>query len=189
MLVPGPATWRTGHCCCGNTASPSCAWCQEVPALTLVAQVLRAAPPQSLSPRRAQWGQLWWPRVLGKFPCQHRKAHRPHPCHRPTSWCVTHPAFPELTASSCWPQLTWLMQSTGLWKVLLSRRSVAPRDCRCLARVAEAWPSNSQRKGPATESTTTRRAMPRDSRMGTLVLTHSSKVSCGSEGQHHGLCW
>lgn len=173
---------------CGNTGSPSCVrarrchhlpWCPKCCVLVL----------NSLCHLEEPNGQLWWPRVLGKFPRQHGKVHRPRPCRCPTSWHGTRPAFPELVMGSCWPWPTWLMQSTGLRKVLLSRRSVAPRDCRCLARVAEAWPSNAQRKGPATESTTTRRAMPRDSRTGTLVLTHSSKVSCGSEGWPHGLCW
>lgn len=70
-----------------------------------------------------------------------------------------------------------MMQSAGLWKVQLSRRRAAPSACSCRARGAEAGPSGSQRNGAATESMTTRRAIPRDSSTGTFLLTHSSRVS------------
>lgn len=79
------------------------------------------------------------------------------------------------------------MHSTGLRKVQLSRRSSAPSACRRRALRAEAAWSNSQRNGAATESMTTRRAMPRDRSTGTFLRTHSSRVSWKPRGggRHH----
>ena len=74
------------------------------------------------------------------------------------------------------------MHSTGLRKAQLSRRSSAPSASRRWALRARAAPSNSQRKGAATESMTTRRAMPRASSTGTFSLTHCSRVSWGPGG-------
>jgi len=74
------------------------------------------------------------------------------------------------------------MHSTGLWKVQLSRRRAAPSACRRRALGTEAAPSNSQRNGAATESMTTKRAMPRDSSAGTFFVTHSRRVSWKPRG-------
>lgn len=82
---------------------------------------------------------------------------------------------------------TWLMQSTGLRKAQLSRRSSAPSACRRLALRAESAPANSQRNGAATESMTSRRATPRDSSTGTFRLTQSSRVSWKPRGGRHRL--
>lgn len=75
-----------------------------------------------------------------------------------------------------------MMQSTGLRKAQLSRRSSAPSACRRLALRAESAPANSQRNGAATESMTSRRATPRDSSTGTFRLTQSSRVSWKPRG-------
>lgn len=74
---------------------------------------------------------------------------------------------------------TWLTHSTGLRKAQLSRRSSAPSASRRWALRARAAPSNSQRKGAATESTTSSRAIPRASSTGTFSLTQCSRVSWG----------
>lgn len=78
-----------------------------------------------------------------------------------------------------------MMQSTGLRKVQLSRRSVAPSACRRWALGAGLGPSGSQRNGAATESMTTRRTIPRDSSTGTFLCTHSSSVSWRPSGGRH----
>lgn len=78
-----------------------------------------------------------------------------------------------------------MMQSTGLRKVQLSRRSVAPSACRRWALGAGLGPSGSQRNGAATESMTTRRTIPRDSSTGTFLCTHSSSVSWRPGGGRH----
>lgn len=129
-------------------------------------------------PEKQEAGKLVLRRLGGPRPLRPSCApgtcaevHVPHGC--------THPSGPCAAPCSSTASVTWLMHSTGLWKALLSSRSTAPRDCRRLALGAEAWLSNSQRNGAATESMTTRRAMPRDSRTGTFLFTHSSKASCG----------
>lgn len=114
------------------------------------------------------WGRPWRPGhgVLLLYGLRHLEG---------AERSVTGPRRPGPAGAGGRP--TWLTHSTGLRKVQLSRRSSAPSASRRWALRARAALSNSERKGAATESMTTRRAMPRASSTGTFSLTHCSRVS------------
>lgn len=65
-----------------------------------------------------------------------------------------------------------LMYSKGPRKMPPNLSNMAPSDCGH----SEAYISNSQQNGTAIVPTTTRQAMPLDSRMGTVLLTHFSEM-------------
>lgn len=82
----------------------------------------------------------------------------------------------------------WFMHNTGLWNSLLNWCNLAPRVCKYLAFVMECWMPNSQRNRAAMESMMINRTIPRESKMGALLVMHSNSVSWNQTGRAVGTC-